>query len=239
MSTYKALAKALVMNNCIKTTALISLLFVMSGSLSAANFFSDLSAQQVQQIFDQADQTKSHSFVHNASSKVIPVVQILPQVTQAQSTLKAGTSCIKLYNCSQGICLLALNGRKYAASEIIVKNLTVLNQDTQQCIATSSPTKAEQTAKADQPVKAASANTKAAIFSWVKVINVESNDALNIRQQANYKTKKMGSAAYNASCIKRFRCKGKWCEIQSQNVTGWVHRKYLQKLSTGEAASCS
>ena len=201
MSTYKALT----MNNGIKTTALISLLIMMSSPLSAANFFSDLSAQQVQQIFDQADQTKSHSFVHNASSKVIPVVQILPQVAQAQSTLKAGTSCIKLYNCSQGICLLALNGKKYAASEVIVKNLTVLNQDSQQCIANPPPTKPVQMAKAVKPVKAASSNSKAAIFSWVKVTNVKSNDALNIRQQANYKTKKMGFSGLHRSLLAKLK----------------------------------
>lgn len=212
---------------------------MMSSPLSAANFFSDLSAQQVQQIFDQADQSKSHSFVHNASSKVIPVVQILPQVTQAQSTLKAGTSCIKLYSCSQGICLLALNGKKYAASETIVKNLTVANQDSQQCASTPISIKPVQIVKAKQAPKAHSSQKEAPVFSWVKVINVNANDSLNIRQQANYKTKKMGSAAYNASCIKRFRCKGKWCEVQSQNVTGWVHRKYLQKLTTSQAASCS
>ncbi len=223
------------MNNCIKTPLLASLLLMMSGQLFAANFFSDLSAQQVQQVFDQADQSKSHSFVHNSSNKSIPVVQILPQITQAQSTLKAGTSCIKLYSCSQGICLLALDNKKYAASETIVKNLTVLNQDSQQC----NTEKALPIANAKQSNnQQTTTKTQAPVFSWVKVINVKANDSLNIRQQANYKTKKTGSAAYNASCIKRFRCKGKWCEVQSQKATGWVHRKYLQKLTASETASC-
>lgn len=237
-----ASTKALEMINSIKTSALLSLLILLSSQLSAANFLSELNAQQAQQIFDRADKSNSHSFVHNASSKTIPIVQILPQVENAQSVIKAGASCIKLYGCNQGICLLEYNKKKFAASEATIRSLTVDSQDNQQClnpnIAAATSAKNSDTTSPQPTAKPKITNT-ALKFSWVKVINVASNDALNIRQKANYKTKKMGSAAFDASCIKRFRCKGKWCEINSKGTTGWVHRKFLQKLTPEQSATCS
>lgn len=227
------------MKKSIQTFTLISLLATASTHLFAADFFSDLDIQQVQKIFQQADENNTGTFVNHTGAQAIPVVQILPQIVNAQMSIEPGASCIKLYNCNQGICLLAFANAKLAVNEDILNRLTTKSTNPSQCLTDKS---GQQLAKITTPT-AKPTPPKATVserkFSWVKVVNVKSNDSLNIRQKANYKTKKMGSIAYNASCIKRFSCNGKWCNIQAGSVTGWVHRNYLQKISKTAANSCS
>ncbi|MEH6442358.1 MAG: SH3 domain-containing protein [Oceanospirillaceae bacterium] len=204
-----------------------------STSLLAENLFSNLKINEVQKIFDDADKSKLAVYLTNSSSKGIPSVQILPQVNNARNVIHAGASCIKLYSCNQGICLVEFDNKKYATSETVLNKLTQKQTTSYNCNAILG------TASQQQASKVVSATQKSDIpFSWVKVVKVKNNDTLNVRQKTNYKSKKMGAIAFNTSCIKRYSCTGKWCKIAYQKVSGWVHKSYIQKLDSNQAQQC-
>ena len=213
-------------------------LAIASTSILASGFFTDMNVQDVQKIFDQAD--KSNTVTLLSSAAPIPAVQILPITSDATSTIKTATQCIKLYSCNQGLCLIDINNIKYATSEALLKQFSELQTDTDACLAKADPppsidankNKVRPTA-VEKPAEKISA-----AFSWVRVNNVKANDSLNIRQSADYKSKKLAAAAFNSSCIKRFKCQGKWCAIEYKGISGWVHNKYLTKMNTDNLQQC-
>jgi len=215
-------------------------LLTFNHQLFASNFFTTLTPLQVQKIFDEADQSVSNTFLLNSSDQKIPVVQILPVTDNARSSITSATQCIKLYNCNQGICLIGINDKKYATNEQLLNRYTSEQQNSENCLTTTNTadTVTKEQITNSNVVNKTAAATSTRQFSWVKVINVKANDQLNIRQAKDYKSAKLGSASANASCIKRFRCEGKWCEIEQNSTTGWVHRSYIEKMDEQSAQQC-
>jgi len=70
-----------------------------------------------------------------------------------------------------------------------------------------------------------------------KVVNVASNDVLNVRSEATSKSSLVGALEYNAANIvltgKEFK-KGKflWVEIKHNKIVGWVNSKYIEKQTS-------
>jgi len=215
-------------------------LAIASTSIIASGFFTDMNDLDVQKIFDQADKSNSAAMLTNSAP--IPAIQVLPTTTDAKTTIKAATQCIKLYSCNQGICLIDINNIKYATSEVLLKQFSEVQTDTHACLSTAnlqSPS-IDTNRKKIAPVAVKKATEKVNMdFSWVKVNNVKANDSLNIRQSASYKSKKLAAAAFNSSCIKRFKCQGKWCAIEYKGVSGWVHNNYLTKMSSDSLQQCN
>lgn len=89
--------------------------------------------------------------------------------------------------------------------------------------------------------------------SFWQVQKVKSWDKLNIREKANHTSNKIGSIAYNDTCIINHGCgknidfqaikdmeeveiqlflsqsKENWCYIESNSIYGWVNSYYLKK----------
>jgi len=62
------------------------------------------------------------------------------------------------------------------------------------------------------------------------VVNVASNDVLNIRQQAKASSAKLGALPFNLTEIEVIAASrnGKWGLVNYQGVIGWVSTRYLQ-----------
>lgn len=222
------------MINSIGTFAFSLALLLLSTLSTAEGFFSSLKESEVQAIFDQADQDKDLIYLISSSNQAIPAVQILPRTTSPHTTINAATQCIKLYSCNQSICLVGLNSKKYATSEMILNKNSQLQTDTASCSTfINSPVAAVK--KLTLKVEKIS---KTATMRWVQVKKVKSNDSLNVRQSPSHKSKKVGSLTYNASCIKQFSCQGKWCKIEQTPLTGWVHNSFLAPLDKSAAQQC-
>jgi len=93
---------------------------------------------------------------------------------------------------------------------------------------------------------------------FLQVQKVRSNDGLNIRVKADYKSKSKGKIPFDATCvvshgcgknidfeamanmqedeIKRFlaQAKEEWCYVDYDGITGWSHSYYL----TASKADC-
>ncbi|NQZ31541.1 MAG: SH3 domain-containing protein [Oceanospirillaceae bacterium] len=221
------------MINSISSLAFSLALILASTSSIAESFFSNLKESEVQKIFDQADQSKDPIYLTNSSDQVIPAVQILPRTDSPQTSINAATQCIKLYSCNQSICLVGINNIKYATSEVILNKHSQLQADTASCSThTTAPVIANINKAPEVQAK------KPPVINWVKVKKVKSNDTLNVRQRPSYKSNKMGSLAYNATCVKQLSCKGKWCKIEQAPLTGWVHNSYLTPLNSSAAQQC-
>ncbi|EPJ46847.1 MAG: hypothetical protein OFPII_17070 [Osedax symbiont Rs1] len=197
-----------------------------------------MNMQDVEKIFNDADRSKLAVFLHSDSTEAIPAVQILPVTNSPKSTIKPGTSCIKLYNCNQDICLVGIQGKKYATNELILSKLTKKEPNNSNCQQHSTVANTNKSSSAKTPAITVKSTAKLPAFSWVKVIQVKADDSLNIRKTTHYKSKKIGTLAFNDNCIKRLSCTGKWCKIQQQSITGWVHRKFITKMSATERTQC-
>lgn len=78
--------------------------------------------------------------------------------------------------------------------------------------------------------------------SW-KVVGVNSDEMLNIRQKPNHKSKIIGKLKYNTTCLQMIKSITKqketlkkesiWFYIKHSSITGWVNAKYL-----GEGGFC-
>ena len=69
-------------------------------------------------------------------------------------------------------------------------------------------------------------------FLWAdsyKVINVSSNDTLNIREKGKFKSKKVSEIPYNANCIKKIFDLNGWSLIRYKKDIGWVKNKFIKK----------
>lgn len=87
-----------------------------------------------------------------------------------------------------------------------------------------------------------------------QVRDVEKNDVLNIRSNADFKAPKIGEIPHDARCIKNMGCKGgltydefttlsdsekqqiikqrpRWCRVSYQGTAGWVAGRYLREGS--------
>jgi hypothetical protein len=85
-----------------------------------------------------------------------------------------------------------------------------------------------------------------------KVHGVAKGDVLNIRQEADPKSQKIGEIPPDGQCIRNIRCAGgltfkefttlsgaekkkiekerpRWCLIEYKGVTGWVNGRYLRE----------
>jgi len=85
-----------------------------------------------------------------------------------------------------------------------------------------------------------------------RVHGVAKDDVLNIRQEADAKSEKIGEIPPDGECIKNIRCVGgltleefstlseaekkkiekerpRWCLIEYNGVTGWVNGRYLRE----------
>ena len=85
-----------------------------------------------------------------------------------------------------------------------------------------------------------------------KVHGVAKDDVLNIRQEADPKSEKIGEIPPDGECIRNIRCVGgltleefstlsgaekkkiekerpRWCLIEYNGVTGWVNGRYLRE----------
>ncbi|MEM6538391.1 MAG: SH3 domain-containing protein [Pseudomonadota bacterium] len=63
------------------------------------------------------------------------------------------------------------------------------------------------------------------------VVNVASNDVLNVRSAPSSKSDIVGSLAPNAAPVEVFRVSGNWGYIVHGEANGWVSRKFLAPVS--------
>jgi len=87
-----------------------------------------------------------------------------------------------------------------------------------------------------------------------RVHDVESNDVLNIRKEADHRSEKVGEIPADGQCIKNLGCVGgltfeeftnlseaekdkilkkrpRWCQIEYKGIKGWVAGPYLREGS--------
>ena len=74
-----------------------------------------------------------------------------------------------------------------------------------------------------------------------QVVNVKSDDVLNIRATANFRSQKLGSIGYQGHTIKKLGPEqtiktNTWFQIQYQQITGWVNSRFLSCQLTSEKA---
>jgi uncharacterized protein YraI len=69
-----------------------------------------------------------------------------------------------------------------------------------------------------------------------RVVNIRSDDTLNVRVDAGVYNRKIDELYYHAINIKVIKCKytpegNKWCKVQHPSIyTGWVSAKYLRVM---------
>jgi uncharacterized protein YgiM (DUF1202 family) len=125
--------------------------------------------------------------------------------------LPSSASCIKVFSCkTKGYCLL-----EYRGILGIIRYQDIKKQ-----------------AKG-KPIYWADRSCKAKIIkkqqNYAQITGVASNDHLNIRAKAHYKSQKLGQIPYNGHCVRKIHCQGKWCKITYNGVKGWVNKRYLSK----------
>jgi len=88
---------------------------------------------------------------------------------------------------------------------------------------------------------------------YFQIKKVKANDVLNIREKADYKSKKVGEIKPTETCIISHGCgksidfeamkhmeeveiqlflsqaKNNWCYVEHKNITGWVNNFYLEE----------
>ncbi len=75
------------------------------------------------------------------------------------------------------------------------------------------------------------------------VIRIPSNDTLSVRSGAGIHNRKIGDLAYNATGIKKIKCKNapsgkRWCKVShSSTSTGWVMAKYISSKTKTTSTS--
>ena len=64
------------------------------------------------------------------------------------------------------------------------------------------------------------------------VVNVASNDVLNMREQPSSSAPVVAQKRY-ADCgiLIRSECQGSWCPVEDGHSLGWAHRRYLAMVS--------
>jgi len=69
-----------------------------------------------------------------------------------------------------------------------------------------------------------------------RVVNIRSNDTLNVRSNAGVYNRKIDELYYNARNIKVIRCKytprgEKWCKVSHPSIySGWVSARYIREM---------
>ena len=69
-----------------------------------------------------------------------------------------------------------------------------------------------------------------------RVVNIRSDDTLNVRSDAGVYNRKIDELYYRAKNIKVLRCKytprgEKWCKVSHPSIyTGWVSAKYIREM---------
>jgi SH3-like domain-containing protein len=63
------------------------------------------------------------------------------------------------------------------------------------------------------------------------VVNVRSDDRLNLRAQPNARSAIVAGKAYGDCGILVHQCAGSWCSVEDGHSAGWVHRRYIAMVS--------
>lgn len=63
------------------------------------------------------------------------------------------------------------------------------------------------------------------------VINVRSDDRLNVREGPGVGYEVIGRWRYAKCGIIVERCRGSWCRVEDGHIAGWAHRHYLAAVS--------
>jgi SH3-like domain-containing protein len=64
------------------------------------------------------------------------------------------------------------------------------------------------------------------------VVNVRSNDVLNMREAPNASAYVVAQKRYGACGIRvNDECEGNWCPVEDGHALGWAHRRYLAMVS--------
>ncbi|WP_034658599.1 SH3 domain-containing protein [Chelativorans sp. J32] len=64
------------------------------------------------------------------------------------------------------------------------------------------------------------------------VVNVRSDDVLNMREQPNSRARVRSRLRYGTCGIfVQDECRGNWCPVEDGHNTGWVHRHYIAMVS--------
>lgn len=73
-------------------------------------------------------------------------------------------------------------------------------------------------------------------ISFYSVVNVKSDDVLNLRSKPNYQTAKTGMVPFNATGIKGLEdttINGKrWIKVEYQHYSGWANAHYLKRTTS-------
>lgn len=64
------------------------------------------------------------------------------------------------------------------------------------------------------------------------VVNVRSDDVLNMRAQSSAASAVVGQKRYGACGVRVTNaCMGSWCPVEDGHVMGWAHRRYIAMVS--------
>lgn len=70
-------------------------------------------------------------------------------------------------------------------------------------------------------------------LSWLKVVSVESNDALSMRSSPSRQSPILLSIPYDEKNIIKLEEKGKWFRVSYRGLQGWAYSKYLAPAKAG------
>lgn len=169
-------------------------------------------SQLIQQMRGLVPERDIHYF-SNTSKRNLQMWKVQGDVIKI-AHLPSHASCIKVFSCkNKGYCLL-----EYRGVLGIIRHQSIKKQ-----------AKGQSIYWADKSCKAKVIKKQQ---NYAKIIGVASNDHLNIREQAHYKSKKLGQIPYNGHCVRKVHCQGKWCKITYKGIKGWVNKRYLSKETT-------
>ncbi|MGB1237672.1 MAG: hypothetical protein ACPG4U_05640 [Pseudomonadales bacterium] len=207
---------------------------IASNSISAP--LTNLSTHQLEQVFARADKLGNLQFLYSTSQSPLRSLQLLPETKTPKTNLPIAAQCIKLYNCNQGVCLIDYRGNKHAISEQLLKENSAIQKRTDYCNKPVSVAKSQAPVTQTPTPKIVNQKSNQAFY---RVVNVASDDRLNIRAQKHYKSKKLGSLASNASCIVMKQCIKNWCLIEHNETKGWSNNRYLSQMDNTDSCTAN
>ncbi|MGV6808394.1 MAG: SH3 domain-containing protein [bacterium] len=169
-------------------------------------------SQLIQQMRGLVPEKDIHYF-SNTSKRNLQIWRVQGDAIKV-AHLPSHASCIKVFSCkAKGYCLL-----EYRGVLGIIHHQSIKKQ-----------------AKG-RAIYWADKNCKAKVIkkqqNYAQITGVASNDHLNIREKAHYKSKKLGHIPYNGHCVRKIHCQVKWCKITYKGIKGWVNKRYLSKETT-------
>ena len=161
---------------------------------------------------------KSIPFYSNLSGKPIRMKVFDEQDPGREILIPAGAACIIVYICpaDDNYCGIEYHGLNGIISDIDATRLVSYYMQEGQA-------------------KPACTRDGAAFF---EVRNVDSDDALNMRDSNGPDARKIGSIPHDATCLENYGCVDGWCRVEYDHRIGWVNGAYLTENLSRAGEGC-